>query len=141
MRKALTSIASIFIVSMAGVPAASAMRYPWIPPPTQTTSQKRLAQKCYSRSESHLNDPFEYPLAVSAFNDPDTLGVFVDPARWKTLPRSERVNLLRDVACWYSGGRMVRRYWYDFGAIDPTSNRAIEVFRATELWPKSGHYK
>jgi hypothetical protein len=80
-------------------------------------------------------------LMVGAHRNPDTLGVFVDPVQWKALPRSERINLLRDVACWYAGGRLIRSYWYDFGAVDPTLDRAIEVFRGAELWPKSGHYK
>jgi hypothetical protein len=109
-------------------------------PPNQTSAE-RLAKDCYKRSDAHLNAPFKYPLAVGAFRNPDTLGVYVDPDQWRALSRPQRVSLLRDVACWYAGGRMIRRYWYDFGAIDPATDHAIEVISGDELWPESGHYK
>jgi len=35
---------------------------------------------------------------------------------------------------------MTKKYWYDFGAIDPASDQAIEVISGNELWPKSGRY-
>jgi hypothetical protein len=126
----------IATIVVAGMTSASAQIAP-----LQTPAQKHLQEQSYKRSDAHLNDPFKYPLKVGAFRNPDTLGAFVDPDQWKALPRSQRVSLLRDVACWCAGGQMIRKYWYEFGAIDPASGQAIEMFSGKVLWPKSGHYK
>lgn len=136
MCKSEIRIVSLLFCLLVGTSAAWAQ----ILPP-QTAAQRRLQLRCWKRAEAHLNNPFDYPLNVGSHDNPPVLGVFVDPERWKALPRSERVSLLRDVACSYAGGRMMKRYWYDFGAIDPASGRAIEVFKTAELWPKSGHYQ
>ena len=99
----------------------------------QTAPERRLAAQCYQRSDAHLNDPFSYPLAVNASPDGKSLGVFVAPEKWNALTEVARVALLRDVACWYAGGRLSRRY--DFSAVDPGTERTIETIRGPQLWP------
>ncbi len=101
----------------------------------QTEPERRLAAQCYQRSDAHLNNPFSYPLTVGASPDGKSLGVSVAPEKWNALTEVARIALLRDVACWYAGGRLERRYWYDFSAVDPGTERTIETIRGPQLWP------
>jgi len=105
--------------------------------PRQTAAQRRLAANCYQRSDAHLNNPFRYPLKVGASPDGKSLGVFVVPDKWRALTEPERVVLLRDVACWYAGGRLSPRYWHDLSAVDAEAGRVLETYSGTKLWPGS----
>lgn len=108
--------------------------------PPQTEAEKRLRERCFERSDAHVSDPFAYPLRVGASPDGKTLGVFVIPEKWNKLSARDRLTMMRDVACWYAGGRLNRRFWYDFSAVDPETKKNIETFSADQLWPRSGHY-
>ncbi len=118
------------ILSVVAPPVSSAQILP-----RQTASERRLAARCSQRSDARLNDPFSYPLRVGVSPDGKSLGVFVAPEKWNAMPEAIRVSLLRDVACWYAGGRLDRKCWYDFSAVDPGTNRTIETVQGSKLWP------
>jgi hypothetical protein len=103
----------------------------------QTPSERRLAAQCYQRSDAHLNNPFSYPLRVGASTDSKSLQVFVAPEKWRAMTETVRVARMRDIACWYAGGRMQRSFWYDFSAVDPDTDRTVETIPASKLWPGS----
>jgi hypothetical protein len=109
--------------------------------PRQTGAEKHLQSACHKRSDAYIGDPFTYPLSVGALPGVDSLVVFVDPAKWAARPEPKRFAMMRDVACWYAGGRMLKSVWYSFSAVDPGTNRIIETFSGDKLWPTSGRYQ
>jgi hypothetical protein len=106
--------------------------------PPQTAAEKHLARACRKRSDAYIDNPFTYPLLVTMARGVDTLVVFVDPKKWAARSEAERFAMMRDVACWYAGGRMLKSVWYDFSAVEPQTNRIIETFSGEKLWPTSG---
>jgi len=109
--------------------------------PPQTAAEKHLQSACLRRSGTYIGDPFKYPLQVGVVPGGDTLGVMVDPEKWAATPESKRFTMMRDVACWYAGGRMLKSVWYTFSVYEPDTNRVLETFSGDNLWPKSGHYQ
>jgi hypothetical protein len=109
--------------------------------PPQTAAEKHLQRACRKRSEAYIDNPFTYPLSVSAARGVDTLAVFADPDQWAARTEVERFAMMRDVACWYAGGRMLKSVWYDFSVVDPKTNRILETFLGEKLWPTSGRYQ
>jgi len=107
----------------------------------QTAAQKHLQRVCRKRSDRYVDDGFAYPLSVASLPNVDSLVVFVDPEKWMTRPESARFAMMRDVACWYAGGRMLKSVWYSFSAVEPGTNRVIETFSGDKLWPTSGRYQ
>ena len=105
----------------------------------QTSSEKHRSQACWDRAEAQEGDALSYPLKIFAASDADVMAVNVDQKKWQALPRSERVVLMRDLACSYAGGRMKRDQWQPFGAVDATTDKTIETFTVEELFPKSGN--
>jgi hypothetical protein len=109
--------------------------------PPQTAAEKHLQSACRKRSDTYIGDPFTYPLSVGTLPGVDSLVVFVDPEKWAARQEPERFAMMRDVACWYAGGRMLKSVWHSFSAVEPGTNRIIEIFLGDKLWPTSGRYQ
>jgi hypothetical protein len=102
--------------------------------PRQAAAEHRLADRCYERSDARPNSPFSYALSVSAAPGGNSLGVRTVPEKWRTPTESERVALLRDVACWYARGPLEAKYWYVSSIVDQNSSQAIGTYSSSKLW-------
>jgi hypothetical protein len=109
--------------------------------PRQTAAEKQLQSACRKRSDGYIGDPFTYPLLVTALPGVDALVVFVDGEKWAARSEPERFTMMRDVACWYAGGRMLKSVWYSFSAVETGTNRIVGTFPGEKLWPTSGRYQ
>jgi len=108
--------------------------------PPQTAAEKHLQRVCSKRSEAYLDNPLSYPIRVFAPPGVGSLAVIVDPEKWAARSESERLAMMRDIACSYAGGRMLKSAWYTFSAVEVGTNRVIETFSGDKLWPTSGRY-
>lgn len=111
----------------------------WAASAPQTSTERRRSKECWRRVEAHEGDVFATPLKIFAAPDADVMAVSVDQDRWRALPRSERLDLMRDLACSYASGRMTRDRWQPFGAVDAKTNKTIESFTVDELISRASH--
>jgi hypothetical protein len=109
--------------------------------PPQTAAEKHLQRVCSKRSEAYLDNPLSYPIRVFAPPGIGSLAVNVDPKKWAARSDSERLAMMRDIACSYAGGRMLKSAWYTFSAVEFGTDRLIETYSGDKLWPASGRYK
>jgi hypothetical protein len=89
------------------------------------------------------NDPdnfFTFPTTLTGLPGVPGITVYVIPEKFKKTGTAKKLKLMRDVACYYSGGRMNKDYWDTFSAYDLRSDKIMEVFPLKYLWPKSGRY-
>lgn len=77
---------------------------------------------------------FTYPLKTFAAPDADVMAVNVDAEKWNALSRAERISLMGDLACAYAGGRLDRKFWQPFGAVDAKMNKTVETFTVDEMY-------
>jgi hypothetical protein len=110
----------------------------WAASAPQTSTERRRSQECWHRAEAHEGDVFTAPLKIFAAPDADVMAVSVDQDQWRALPRSERLDLMRDLACSYASGRMARDRWQPFGAVDAKTNKTIDSFTVDELYSQAG---
>lgn len=125
-----TTLALLLLVSQWIIPAFAQI----LPP--QTAYEKMIAHKCWDVADARTGDIFTYPLRVGIGAGWKSLGVYVQPHNWQSLPRRERVFLMENIACAYAGGRTDKRYWYSFSVGDAATNKVIETFPAAELWQR-----
>ncbi len=103
---------------------------PPIPYPAAETAERAA---CQARAYAHTMDPFLYPVQVIPRAGFSAGVVLVRGGEWKQLPADQRLALMRDVACAFSGPLPPGAPPYQLAAVDWSTNRTVGLFSSGEL--------
>ena len=90
---------------------------------------------CYRRVASLDDKIVNYPASIDVIPHSKMLGLGVITTAYRKLPPKVRLSIIRDAACWYSGGWKRRAKWLPIAAYDPDSGALVEAFTSQDLKP------